>query len=216
MPPKPHRPRSASPPSKQRKGSYHHGTLRRALIDAGFGLVEKGGATSLTLRAAARWAGVSAAAPYRHFQSRVELLAAVAEEGFRLLAEELRRVVAAHDQPAKRLGEAGIAYVVFAAAHPARYQVMFNPELSERAAYPLLQAAEADTRKLLLSAVEDLHEAGLLNGRDPDELSLAAWSSVHGLASLITNGYVRPARAEEIARNVARWVIPGFADMNSN
>ncbi|MCP5111990.1 MAG: WHG domain-containing protein, partial [bacterium] len=135
---------------------------------------------------------------------------------FRLLGEELRRAVAAHDQPANRLGEAGIAYVVFAAAHPARYHVMFNPELAERAAHPSLQAAEADTRRLLLGAVEELHAAGSLSGRNPDELSLAAWSSIHGLASLITNGYVRPARAEEIAHTVAHWVIPGFGDMDSD
>ncbi len=207
--------RDAGPTLRKRKSSYHHGNLRRALIDAGLGLIEQEGAAALSLREAARRAGVSTAAPYRHFRSREALLAAIAEEGFRLLGEELRRAIAAHDGPARRLGEAGIAYVLFAAAHPCHYNVMFGPELADRAAHPSLEAAAADTSLLLLGAIRDYQEAEWMSSRDPSELQLGAWSGVHGLASLITSGHVRvagsdPARIEEIARTVVRSVVPGF------
>ena len=202
--------RASGPGLRKRKGSYHHGNLREALVHAAQELIEKEGTTALSLRAVARRAGVSTAAPYRHFPSREALLAAVAEEGFRLLGQQLQRAVAAHDEPGRCLGEAGVAYVLFAAAHPSRYQAMFSPELSDRRTHPSLAAAEEDTRRLLLGAVRELQQAGWMGSRDPGELALAAWSSVHGLASLITNGYVRPRRIEEITRSVARWVVPGF------
>jgi AcrR family transcriptional regulator len=201
----------SGPGLRKRKGSYHHGNLRRALIVAALELIEKEGAGALSLRAVARRAVVSTAAPYRHFPSREALLAAVAEEGYRLLGEDLKRTIAEHgDTPGRRLGECGVAYVRFAATHPSLYQVMLSPELADRSAHPSLEAAEEDTRQLLLGAVHDLQEAGMLGSRDPNELALSAWSSVHGLASLITRGYVAPERAEEFARSVAHWVVPGF------
>ena len=197
------------------KGSYHHGNLRRALIDAALALIEKGGAAALSLREAARRAGVSAAAPYRHFRSREALLAAVAEEGFRLLGEEIRRAITAHENPARRLGEAGIAYVLFAAANPSRFNVMFSPELADRRGHPSLEAAADETSRLLLTAVRDYQEAGWMSSGDPSVLQLSAWASVHGLASLITNGHVPvrrddPAQVEQIARAVVRSLVPGF------
>ena len=200
---------------RKRKGSYHHGNLRRALIEAGLQLIEKEGPAGLSLRAVARRAGVSTAAPYRHIPSREALLAAVAEEGFRLLGEELRLAIAAHDDPARRLGEAGIAYVRFAAAHPSRYNVMFGAELADRTAHPSLQAAADDASRVLLGAIHDYQEAGWMRPRDPGELALSAWSSMHGLASLITSGHVGvagsdPARIEEITRAVVRSLVPGF------
>jgi AcrR family transcriptional regulator len=209
------RTRHSGPALRKRKGAYHHGNLRLALIDAGLALIDEEGPTALSLRAVAQRVGVSAAAPYRHFPSREALLAAVAERGFRLLGEELRRAIDAHDDPARRLGESGIAYVLYAATHRARYSLMFGPELAERSAHPSLEAAADDTSRLLLDAVEELRKAGQMSSRDRDDLSLSAWSSVHGLASLMTSGHIRVAgsdrrRIQEIARGVARWVVPGF------
>jgi AcrR family transcriptional regulator len=216
MPEKSHaRTRNSAPALRKPKGSYHHGNLRRALIDAALGLIEKEGPASLSLREVARRAGVSTAAPYRHFPSREALLAAVAEEGFRLLGDEIRRAIAAHDDAPRCLGEAGIAYVLFAAAHPSRYNVMLSPELADRTAHPSLEAAESDTRQLLLGAVRDYQEAGWMSSRDPGEMVISAWSSVHGLASLIASGHIPvessdPAQIEEIARAVVRSLVPGF------
>jgi AcrR family transcriptional regulator len=196
----------------KRKGAYHHGNLRQALVDAGLELIEKKGTTALTLRAVAERVGVSSAAPYRHFASREALLAAIAEEGFRLLDVELRGAITAHDDPARALGESGVAYVLYAAAHASRYRLMFGPELVDRSAHPSLEAAADDCSRVLLRAVRALQESAQLPSDDAGDLGLSAWSTVHGLASLITSGHVRsdPRRVEEIARSVARWVVPGF------
>lgn len=207
--------RASRPVPRKRKGAYHHGNLRQVLIDAALALVENGGAAALSLREAARRAGVSTAAPYRHFSSRKALLAAVAEEGFGLLGEEIRRAIAAHHNPARRLGEAGIAYVLFAAANPSHFKVMFSSALADRRAYPALEAAADGASRLLLAAIRDYQKAGWMSSGDPREMQLSAWSIVHGLASLITSGHVRvadsdPARIEEIARTVVRSLVPGF------
>src|SRR3972149_3564682 len=104
--------RPGGPRSTRRRGSYHHGNLRRALLDAALELVETQGAEALTLRAAARRAGVSPAAPYRHFADKRTLLAAVAEEGFRALTEAMRQATAAHGaQPPGRFRALGVSYI---------------------------------------------------------------------------------------------------------
>src|SRR5687767_2010801 len=94
------------------KKSYHHGDLRRALVDAGLRLIAKRGVEGFTLRETARVAGVSQTAPYRHFPDKAALLAAVAEEGFRGMAEYMKAATAPHAlDPARRFGELGVAYV---------------------------------------------------------------------------------------------------------
>src|SRR5258707_1216881 len=108
------------------EGRYHHGDLRRALIDAARVLVEREGRQALTLRAAARMAGVSQAAPYRHFPDKNALLAAVAEDGVRALAAWLRGAAARHEgDPLARLQALGVAYVTFAVTSTAHFRVMF-------------------------------------------------------------------------------------------
>src|SRR5688572_13830382 len=104
---------------KRRQG-YHHGDLRQALVDSARALLESGGPAALTLRAAAREAGVSQTAPYRHFASRDDMIAAVAEDGFRRL--HARMVAAAAPQSGKRaLQQIAVEYVRFALESPAEY-----------------------------------------------------------------------------------------------
>lgn len=168
---------------------YHHGNLRRAMLDAALGLVEEEGAGALTLRATARRAGVSQAAPYRHFASKQALLAAVAEEGFRTMAQAMRAASAAEgDDPLARFRALGLAYVDFATTHPAHFRVMFGRAAADRSAYPSLQEAAGETFDLLVSAIADCQRAGFVRPGDPAELALAAWSATHGLASLWVDG----------------------------
>jgi len=172
-----------------RARKYHHGNLRRAMLDAALGLVEEEGAGALTLRAAARRAGVSQAAPYRHFASKEALLAAVAEDGFRTMGQGMREASAAEgDDPLARFRALGLAYVDFATTHPAHFQVMFGRAAADRSAYPSLQQAAGETFDLLVSAIADCQRAGLVRPGDPAELALAAWSATHGLASLWVDG----------------------------
>src|SRR6201997_2674796 len=106
------------------KAPYHHGDLRSALVRAAMELLEEGGEAELSLRAVARRAGVSPAAPYRHYADREALVSAVAAVGYRELAE---RLGAAHPAPSTRdqLADVAVAYVRFALDRPALFRIMF-------------------------------------------------------------------------------------------
>src|SRR5271163_5310425 len=106
-----------------RRDSYHHGDLKRALTSAALSLVAEKGPKGFTLTEAARRAGVSAAAPYRHFADKAHLLATVAEQGFRELHTALTTAAEAAIDPTARLIGIGRAYVRWAVAHPDHYRV---------------------------------------------------------------------------------------------
>ena len=193
------------------KRNYHHGDLRRALLDAAWRLVAEKGLAALTLREVARAAGVSHAAPYHHFPSRTALLDALAEEGFagldRAMGEAMGEAKAgpAAGGPAE-VGQTprpvdgadvmvriGRAYVDFACAHPEQLQVMFRPRHhdSEGPPPPALAEIGAKAYGHLADAVRVCQAQGLAPAGDPDELALSAWSLVHGFASLWSQGQLR-------------------------
>src|SRR5688572_2987442 len=126
--------------------TYHHGDLRSTLLRAADEIFEKEGLAALSLREAARRAGVSHNAPYRHFPDRDSLLAALAAEGFALLGGELAK---------RPEGEMGIGYVQFALAHPQRFRLMFGGQLKFDE-YPELRAAGEDSYSKLQKAFESL------------------------------------------------------------
>jgi AcrR family transcriptional regulator len=201
---------------KKPRGRYHHGDLRRALIDAALAIVEREGWHALTLRAAARLLGVSQAAPYRHFVDKDALLAAVAEEGLRTLSAWMREEAAPHEaSPSRRLQALGVAYVKFAVAHPARFRVMFTAVVAEPDACPALVAAYEEMFGLLLDAIAACQRARLVREGDPRELALAAWSVVHGLADLSVGGQLprfglAPADTRALAEQVTSSVFKGL------
>jgi AcrR family transcriptional regulator len=186
------------------RSSYHHGNLREALIEAATALLHEGGAEALSLRAAARRAGVSAMAPYRHFANKEALLAAVAAHGFTLLAARLAEADAAPD-PANALVAQGVAYVRFACEDPSRFRLMFGA--AQPQGYPDLRAAAGAAYAMLARRVAGLAEEGRR-----DDLTLACWSLVHGLASLLVDGQVQGCElaggdmAERITRLLLRCV----------
>jgi AcrR family transcriptional regulator len=198
-------------------GSYHHGDLRRALLDAARVLVEREGRQALTLRATARMAGVSQAAPYRHFQDKDALLAAVAEEGLRALAAFLEDAAAKHpDDPRARLQALGVAYVRFASTRTSHFQGMFAIETPELDAYPSLSEAYEAVAAPLLEAIIACQRGGLVANGDPRELALVAWSIVHGLAVLAVGGQVPRLLGEtrepgKLAQSVTLQLMNGLA-----
>src|ERR1700724_2129306 len=112
------------------KANYHHGDLRAALVHAAMEVLEESGEAELSLRAVARRAGVSAAAPYRHYDDRGALVSAGAAGGYRELAE---RLAAAHPSPSTpdELASAAVAYVQFALERPALFRIMFGEPCDE-------------------------------------------------------------------------------------
>lgn len=178
---------SAKRSTVRRRQSYHHGDLKRALTSAALSLVAEKGPKGFTLTEAARRAGVSAAAPYRHFADKAELLAAVAEQGFRALHVALGVAAERVSDPKDRVVELGRAYVQWAIAHPDHYQVMFGAE-SLKAEQPGLAVAGEQAFGDLLDAIVKCQEAGIVEDRDPREVAAPLWSLVHGVASLAIGG----------------------------
>ena len=165
---------------------YHHGDLRKALIDAGVAIVEAGGVEAVSLRAVARRAKVSHSAPYHHFSSKAELLAAIAAASFDRLVETIQRVaqlmkIASHLDGLRAVGR---GYLEFALDHPELFRLMFRPELTHPSEHPVLLEAEARAYSTLHAVIVQCQASGELPGRDPLPLAAAAWSAVHGLAML--------------------------------
>jgi len=165
--------------------AYHHGDLRRALLQGALELLAEGGPAQLTLRAVAGRAGVSEAAPYRHFADKREMLAAVAEEGFVALERAcLAEIGGAHSDPLEAFLRRGMAYLRFAVDNPAQYRVMFGPEIPDKSAYEGLHRASMAAYEALRSTVRSCVEAGLFAEDELEMRAMRAWGLVHGMVSL--------------------------------
>jgi AcrR family transcriptional regulator len=156
---------------------FHHGNLRQALIKATAELIERDGPASVSLREAARIAGVSHNAPYRHFPTREALLAAVAAHGFRQLRSAFEE---AATTPENRMLALGQEYMRFALAHPGLFRLMFGSGL-DRKLHPELEQAAQDAFEVLQRATVDR------GSPSPREAALGAWALVHGLSHLIVD-----------------------------
>ena len=184
-----------------RTRSYHHGDLRNALLEAARSILEEDDLSELSLRAVARRAGVSHAAPYRHFPNHEALLVELAMEGFAELRQEIATAVTAPDVESDRIAKIGAAYMRFVARRPALASLMFGPQLPNRDLFPKLgDMADAVGTEIGTA----LHDSAL---------GLAVWAAVHGLAMLILRNVVDlgqrksgldvlPSRAEIILRSL--------------
>lgn len=179
---------------RQRRG-YHHGNLREVLLQAARQLIEQRGPEGFTLTEAARLAGVSPAAPYRHFRDREALLAEVARSGFERFAEVLEQAWnGGRPTPLQAFETLGRAYLAFAREEPASYAAMFE---SAQAAAPLpeLKAAADKAFDVLQRACEVLCQVLPEEQRPPVRLmSLHVWAMSHGVASVFGEG--KPARGK--------------------
>lgn len=170
--------------------AYHHGDLRAELMRRAVEVIDRDGAADLSLRALAREAGVSHAAPRHHFTTRTGLLTALAAEGFGLLAQRLREADAI-----ELFVGVGVAYVQFAAEFPAHFDVMFRPDLLDADDADLV-AAQQDAFDILRGAVNVMAEHGAVG--DAAAAVVAGWSLVHGLATLVATGNLDSAHLREL------------------
>jgi AcrR family transcriptional regulator len=169
---------------------YHHGSLRSALIEASIALAREGGPDRVILREAARAAGVSHSAAYRHFADREALLAEVASFARNELAAQMRRRVNRAKDPRRRLRAVGTAYIDFALAEPGLFRTAFtsHPATSTGQEDASRTAAIADPFDVLGQVLDEAQAAGLLDPQLRPGAELAAWSAVHGLAGLLLDG----------------------------
>ncbi|KAB2919342.1 MAG: TetR/AcrR family transcriptional regulator [Hyphomicrobiaceae bacterium] len=196
----------AKPVRRKRPGHYHHGDLRRALIDTALRVIEEDGLAAVTTRALARRLGVSHAAPAHHFRDREALFVEVATEGFQAFVNALESAAAtAASDPNARLCAIGLAYVRFAIEHPAHVRVMFGGGLREGVRWPpaLKRESERAYRVLVDTATAARASTGAPSGSVQD-LAFGGWSLVHGMAMLWIDGparqtYATPAQFEAAA-----------------
>ena len=176
--------------ARKKRDSYQHGDLREALVQAGLKLLAESGVEGLSLRAAAQLAGVSHAAPYRHFRDKRALVAAIAERGFRMLTASMRAEVAALPSAdgRERLIALGVGYLKFATESPAYLHVIFGGVLGGADVPQPLAEASTEAYEVLRAEVAAGIERGTLRPGDVDVAALACWSMVHGLSTLIING----------------------------
>ena len=195
------------------KDSYHHGNLKPALIEAGKQLLILKGMAGLSLRETAKAAGVSHNAPYRHFRDKDALLAAIAESGFEELAETINE--AAHSlraDPEQQLIEACVAYIKLAITHLEMHELMFISVINEDS----MSDSYIETRQQVFSALTKIIKNGqkkkVFRNAPTHELSISAWSLIHGYTMLVTSGLLSGTlkQIEELARSSAINHVQGI------
>jgi AcrR family transcriptional regulator len=206
-------PKSASAPRP-----YHHGDLRRALIDAALALVTEKQDWTFSLREVARRAGVSHSAPYNHFDDKQDLLVAVAEAGFERLRERMTAAIAGVAAADKALLACGRAYVESALENPALYRLMFGPALAKSKGGRPAAAREAgnEAKAVLLDIIVRGARAGAFAVAPDDAVDLGkavlfAWSVVHGLAMLLLDDFLEvELTVDDLVKEVERIVLTGL------
>ena len=194
-----HAPADAGKQGRDR--AYHHGDLRNGLLDAARGILEEQSLEALTLRAVARRAGVSHAAPYRHFPNHEALLVELSIEGFAELRQNIVEVARIGGPESERIADIGAAYMRFVAKRPAVARLMFGSQLPNRDKFPALASAADAIGTEIGAALSD------------PNLGMAVWSAVHGLAMLVleividlgqrrSGLLVLPSRAEILLRSL--------------
>jgi AcrR family transcriptional regulator len=193
---------------------YHHGKLKAALVRAAIDLIEERREAFFTIRELAKRVGVSHAAAYRHFRSKRELLAQIAEEGFRglqLLFEEALEQNAGRSCRA-RIKALGACYVRYALEHPGHFRAMFHIELKSQSDLPLLKEAAAAAFGTLLAIVSDGIARRELIRRPVRGLAMVAWSAVHGTSLLLLDEQIdAPPEPEEFVALVVERLDAGLA-----
>jgi len=205
-------------PIAKRAGTFHHGDLRRALLQGAMQLLEREGALGVGLRAAARLAGVSQTAPYRHFADKDAMLAALAEQGFRELGDRMAAAARENPDPRAALLAIGETYVRLAAERPHLFRLMFGPEVADKKRCPGVSDTGMHAYQVLLDAIAAAQRAGLIRKGDIADIGLAHWAAVHGIASLIVDGRLSerlaaagPGGASALGRMVCEQLLLGCA-----
>jgi AcrR family transcriptional regulator len=179
---------------------YHHGNLRRGLLDEALATIRAEGVDGLTLRDIGARLGVSRTALYRHFADKHALLAAVATEGFRTLQQQLVTAWEEGGRDRAAFDSMGGAYVRFAVANPSHYRVMFGGFVDPKTCEPELAVEAAGAFQALVDALAALQRDAIVRGDDTVKMARFVWAVVHGVAMLAIDGRLgEPIVVEELA-----------------
>ena len=191
---------------------YHHGNLRRGLLDEALATIRAEGVDGLTLREIGARLGVSRSALYRHFADKRALLAAVATEGFRTLRQQLTAAWEEGGRGPAAFDAMGVAYVGFAIANPSHYRVMFGGSLDPLESEADLAAEAAGAFRALVDALGALQRDAIVRGDDTEQMARFVWAVVHGVAMLGINGQLRePGTVETLVRYAIERIRTGIS-----
>ena len=186
---------------RKSRRTYHHGNLRRALLDEALATIRAEGVDALTLREIGARLGVSRTAMYRHFSDKRALLAAVATEGFRTLRQQLRAAWEDGGRGRAAFESMGVAYVRFAVANPSHYRAMFGGFVDAKACDPELATEAAGAFQALVDALVSLQGDAIVGSDNTLTMARFVWAVVHGVAMLgIDNQLPEPGGVEELMR----------------
>jgi len=192
---------------RKAKGEYHHGDLKTSLKQAALRLVRDRGPRGFSLNEASRLAGVSVAAPYRHFNDKDALLAEVARDGYELLEREIRKSVEKTGNLREQIVESGMAYLRFAQNHADYFNVMFHSGL-DRSKYPDIERSAKAGLGVILGLAQQYE-------RKPELAELravSAWALVHGLAGLDQDGALSNAAGKTRTLEQFRPILERFVN----
>ncbi|TGL58967.1 TetR/AcrR family transcriptional regulator [Leptospira sarikeiensis] len=202
--------------NSQEKNSYHHGDLKRALLDASIRILKEEGYKALSLRKAATLAGVSQSAPYRHYPDIESLYADIAEEGFIMLAERQRALRLKYKKrPLLLFREAGVSYVEFALEHPDLFRIMYGNQIESHLKYDSLVKTEDQTFKIIVEIIRDCENAGLIAEGNTEKVATSAWTMAHGVAVLLLGQQmmfrsVDLKQARKITKDLIQFLYTGL------
>lgn len=196
--------------------AYHHGDLRRVLINTAVEIISEQGAKDMSLRKIAKRAGVSHAAPYRHFKDKNAILAAVARQGFEMMLKiTLERIARNKGNELDHFAICGLSYIDFAITCPSHYRVMFGTRTGDSYFSEEFRTESIPVFKLLQDKIMVCQEKGLLKPGNTREMALAAWSIVHGFAMLRIDGHIQDdgmdnQKLRELQRTVVLTLYSGL------
>jgi hypothetical protein len=171
--------------------------LRRTIIEASVSIIAKEGVRALSFREVARKAKVSHQAPYHYFENHYAILKSIAQEGFLKLALSMGSAAKNHTDPLRALSASGVAYVQFALENVGYFRVMFqSPLISEKKLQERMPEAD-QAHNVLLMLAQKAYDAGFARDMNSETLALLCWSTVHGIATLLTEGIVSTDKPKE-------------------
>ena len=187
--------------------SYHHGNLRDALVKAAIPLLAEHGVEGLSLRSVAKVAGVSHAAPYRHFRDKTDLLESIAIRGYLRLEETCRQAGEKYrDDPERQLFEAGMGYLRLVMDQPEIAHLMFSGILSSENCGKELSDAGKNAVHSLAQIVENGKQLGIYADRKTEDLTLTALACVHGISMMILGGLIKRPTSKQQLRALGKRV----------
>jgi len=197
------------------KKNYHHGDLRKKLLETALDIIAEHGLEKVSMRGLGQRIGVSRTAPYRHFSNKSALLCAIAEQGYKKLTAVMNKANRQlSEDPLTRLTNTGIGYVEFAVSNPVHYRIMFGNEILEnKRTSELVKAAETSFNELFY-AVQACQEEKLVKSTDPYIIANTLWSMTHGISTLLIDGHILAVNAfKGLPAMLQPGVEPGKVDV---